>query len=282
MPDETTTATTEATATTQTLVEQKADTTTATTQQTEQQATTQTRPEWFPEKFWIDGKPDNERLARSYLSLESKQGKLAHAVLVPDEKSTPEEKAAYIAKIGALPTVEDYAKLKPEQLPEGVSWNDDLARPLFELAHKHNIPASAVKEFLEMDVQREAARTTAIGQEIQRQLDEGKKILQKDWGSNYGSNIERVKQAAQLVGVDASSAPGFRDPETVKAFLRLSEKLSDDTWQKGTATLATPENSAKDIMTNPTNPLHARYQAGDPDTVAHVRGLLARSAAHNI
>ena len=244
-----------------------------------QPPTAEQRPEYIPEKFWREGKPDVENLGKSYVALEQRQGKLANSVLVPDEKSTPEEIAAYVAKVGALPSVEDYAKIKPENLPPGVDWNDDLAKPLYEIAHKHKIPAAAVKEYLAMRALQEGARVDAVNAELSKQLEAGTKTLQRDWGSNYGSNIERVKQAAQMVGINPSTAPGFRDPETVKAFLRLSEKLSDDTWRTGTANLQTPGGSAKDIMTNSANPLYQKYQAGDPDTVAHVRSLLAKVAA---
>jgi len=262
---------------------QQADTTTlvsTATQATQQQdSTTQAadqRPEYIPEKFWRDGKPDVENLGKSYLSLESRQGRLSNAVFVPDEKATPEERAAYLSKIGALSTVEEYAKIKPENLPEGVEWNDDLAKPLYELAHKHNIPAAAIKEYLDFRVKQEAARNDAINGELNKQLEEGTKILQRDWGSNYGANIKRVEQAAKMVGVDPTTAPGFRDPETLKAILRLSEKLSDDTWSKETAGMQSPGGAAKDIMTNPANPSYQKYQNGDPDTVAHVRSLLAQ------
>jgi hypothetical protein len=212
-------------------------------------------------------------LAKSYVHLEKRLGKAASAVFVPGDNATPEEISAFRKTIGALESVDDYAKIKPEALPEGVDWNEDLAKPVYELAHKHGIPAAAVKEYLALRVQQEGARAQVVGAELQRQLDEGTQTLQKEWGADYGQNIQRVAQAVRMVGLDPDTAPGLRDPETVKIIQRLSTKISDDVWQTG-ATTNSPATSAKDIMTNPSNPLYERYQKGDQTVVAQVRDLL--------
>lgn len=196
-------------------------------------------------------------------------------VTVPGEDAKPEDVAAYRKAVGALDSVEDYAKIRPDVLPEGVTFNDDLSKPMFELAHKYKIPSAAVKEFVEMQAQQESMRIGATTGELQRQLDEGAASLRKDWGDSYDKNLLRVAQAARMSGIDPETAPGFRDPETLKGFLRLSEKLSDDVWKTGHSTNS-PGMSAKDIMTNPSNPLYDRYQKGDTDVVAQVRSLLAR------
>jgi len=213
-------------------------------------------------------------MAKSYRELETRLGKPV-GVTVPGENAKPEEVAAYRKAVGALESVDEYAKIKPENLPEGLDWNDDLSKPVYELAHKYNIPAEAVKEYVALRAQQESGRIVATTGELQRQLDEGTATLKKDWGENYDKNLHRVAQAAKIAGVDATTAPGFRDPETLKGFLRLSEKLSDDVWQTG-ATSNSASMSAKDIQTNPQNPLYDRYQKGDPDVVAQVRSLIKR------
>lgn len=213
-------------------------------------------------------------MAKSYRELETRLGK-PPGVTVPGENAKPEEVAAYRKAVGALDTVEDYAKIRPENLPEGLEFSEELSKPMFELAHRYNIPAAAVKEFVEMQAQQEEGRIGATTAELQRQLDEGAATLKKDWCPNYDKNLLRVEQAARMAGIDPTTAPGFRDPETLKGFLRLSEKLSDDEWKKG-GTTNSPGMSAKDIQTNPSNPLYDRYQKGDPDVVAQVRSLLKR------
>jgi len=213
-------------------------------------------------------------MAKSYRELESRLGKPDTSVKVPGEDASPEDVAAYRKEIGALESVEEYAKIRPE-LPEGVEWNEDLSAPIYELAHKYNIPSKAVEEYIALRGQQESGRMTAVTGEMQRQLDEGTATLKKDWGEDYDKNLHRVAQAAKMAGVDAETAPGFRDPETLKGFLRLSEKLSEDEWKAG-ETSNSSGMSAKDIQTNPSNPLYERYQKGDADVVAQVRSLLKR------
>ena len=217
-------------------------------------------------------------LGKSYVELQKKLGTAATAVFVPGKDATPEQVAAFRTAIGAFGSVEDYAKLKPENLPAGVDWNDELAKPLFELAHKHGVPASAVQDYLNLRVQQEGQRAQAIHGEIEKQLKEGDAELRRDWGKEYEPNIQRVIQAAKLAGIDPMTAPGFRDAGTVKAFLRLANKLGDDTWQSGGegTDLNSPHAQAKDIMTNPNNPEYELYQNRNPDTVAKVNELMSK------
>ena len=63
---------------------------------------------------------------------------------VPNEKSSPEEVAAFRRAMGVPESLDEY-KLAPETLPEGMTWNDDMAKPYAEIAHKHGIPPSAMK-----------------------------------------------------------------------------------------------------------------------------------------
>ena len=211
-------------------------------------------------------------LAKSYTNLEKRLGKAATAVLVPGENATPEEKAAYRKAIGAFETVDEYAKLQPESLPEGVEWNADLAKPVLDLAHKYGIPAAAVKEYLELRVQQEAGRTQVIGAEIQRQVDEGRQELQKKWGDSFQSNLDKAALAVKAHGDPTSF--GFRDPNVITVVKALADRISDDEWRTATASTNSPSMTAKDIQTNPTNPLYERYQKGDAAVVAQVRDLL--------
>ena len=64
----------------------------------------------------------------------------------------------------------------------------------------------------------------------------------------------------------------------VKAIVSLAEKLSDDRLVAGDQTgVSSTRARARDIMTNQSNPLYARYQEGDPETVDQVRRMLTAS-----
>ncbi|NBW08650.1 MAG: hypothetical protein EBR82_11555 [Caulobacteraceae bacterium] len=231
------------------------------------------RPDWLPEKFWRNDKADVESLAKSYQGLEQLLGKKANAIVPPNEKSTPEEVATYRKAIGVPESPEGY-NLKPEQLPEGVTWDDNVAKKAAELAHKHNVPAAAMQEFMKFDMERAALMNQAAANMIEQQLEAGRAELQKVYGDKMPEKIELARRAAVTAGVDPTSQ-GFVDPQVVKAIVSLAEKLSDDKLVAGDQTGASSTRSrARDIMTNQANPLYARYQEGDPEVVDQVRRML--------
>ena len=234
------------------------------------------KPEWLPEKYWRNDKVDVESLAKGFNGLEQLLGKKAHAIVPPTEKSTPEEVAAYRKAIGVPESPEGY-NLKPDQIPEGVTWDDATAKKAAELAHKHNVPAAAMQEFLKFDMERAAMMNQAAATMIDAQLEAGRAELQKVYGDKFGEKIELARRAALTVGVDPASQ-GFVDPQVVKAIVSLAEKLSDDKLVSGDQTGVTSTRArARDIMTNQANPLYAKYQEGDPETVDQVRRMLTAS-----
>ena len=231
------------------------------------------KPEWVPEKYWRNDKIDVESMAKGFNGLEQLLGKKANAIVPPNEKSTPEEISAYRKAIGVPESPEAY-NLKPEQLPEGVTWDDNVAKRAAELAHKHNVPAAAMQEFMKFDMERAALMNQAAAQMIETQLETGRAELQKVWGDKMPEKIELARRAAVTAGVDPTSQ-GFVDPQVVKAIVNLAEKLSDDKLVAGDQTGASSTRArARDIMTNASNPLYTKYQEGDAEVVDQVRRML--------
>ena len=231
------------------------------------------KPEWLPEKYWRNDSIDVESMAKGFNGLEQLLGKKAHAIIPPNEKSTPQEIAEYRKAIGVPESPEGY-NLKPEQIPEGVTWDDATAKKAAELAHKHNVPAAAMQEFLRFDMERAAMMNQAAATMIDAQLETGRAELQKVYGDKMPEKIELARRAALTVGVDPASQ-GFVDPQVVKAIVALAEKLSDDKLVSSDQTGASSTRArANNIMTNESDPLYAKYQEGDPETVDQVRRML--------
>ena len=231
------------------------------------------KPDWLPEKFWREDKADVEALSKSYQGLEQLLGKKANAVPVPNEKSTPEEISAYRKAIGVPESPEGY-KLKPEQLPNGVSWDDSVAKRAAELAHKHNIPAAAMSELMKFDLERAALMNQAAASMMEQQMQEGRSELQKIWGEKMPEKVDLAKRAVITVEENPASH-GFVDPAVVRTIVKLAEKLSDDRLIEGNQTgISSMRARARDIMTNESNPLYQRYQDGDSEIVDQVRRMI--------
>lgn len=266
---ETTTATAESSQTGSLL-----GTTTDTPQET---APVEERPEWLPENFWRNGKADVQALAKSYRGMQEILGRKSQSVLIPNEKSKPEEIAEFRKAMGVPEKPEDYIEaIKPQQMPEGIAFDEAMAKKASELAHKHNIPPAAMKDLAALQLAQQQAAVAQYQQAFIAKLNEGKASLEMEFGEKMPEKIELAKRVALTAGIDPSSS-GFTDPNMVRLALWAAEKISDDKLVAANSNpMQASHDQAKDIMTNPSNPLYARYREGDEDVVAKVRSLLTR------
>ena len=193
---------------------------------------------------------------------------------VPNEKSSPEEVAAFRRSLGVPDTIDEY-KFAPDALPEGMTWDDNNVKNYAEIAHKHNIPPSAMKALVTEHAKMEHFKMQGMQAQIEKQHVEAVNTLKKEWGGEFEKNIGLAKQAAKIAGVNANSQ-GFADPEVVRGFVRLSQMMSEDKVGRSMSgsEFMTGQARAKDIMSNPDNSWHKRYMEGDREAATLVTGLL--------
>lgn len=193
---------------------------------------------------------------------------------VPNEKSSPEEVAAFRRSLGVPDTIDEY-KFAPDALPEGMTWDDNNVKNYAEIAHKHNIPPSAMKALVTEHAKMEHFKMQGMQAQIEKQHVEAVNTLKKEWGGEFEKNIGLAKQAAKIAGVNANSQ-GFADPEVVRGFVRMAQMMSEDKVGRSMSgsEFMTGSARAKDIMTNPDNSWHKRYMEGDREAATLVTGLL--------
>jgi len=193
---------------------------------------------------------------------------------VPNEKSSPEEVAAFRRSLGVPDTIDEY-KFAPDALPEGMTWDDNNVKNYAEIAHKHNIPPSAMKALVTEHAKMEHFKMQGMQAQIEKQHVDAVNTLKKEWGGEFDKNIGLAKQAAKIAGVNANSQ-GFADPEVVRGFVRLSQMMSEDKVGRSMSgsEFMTGSARAKDIMSNPDNSWHKRYMEGDREAATLVTGLL--------
>lgn len=195
-------------------------------------------------------------------------------VTVPGERATPEEVAAYRRAIGVPERAEEY-NLRPQNLPEGSTWNDDLARPYAAIAHQHHIPQAAMEALVAENVRQQGLHVNATVEALEQRRAEGLATLQRAWRGDFDKNLDLARRGAALAGVDPQSE-GFSDPNVVIAFAALAARTAEDRMVRGGGNGPGALQGgalADDIQTNPGNPLYQRYQEGDEETVRYVRSL---------
>lgn len=193
---------------------------------------------------------------------------------VPNEKSSPEEVAAFRRSLGVPDSIDEY-KFAPDALPEGMTWDDNNVKNYAEIAHKHNIPPSAMKALVTEHAKMEHFKMQGMQAQIEKQHVEAVNTLKKEWGGEFEKNIGLAKQAAKIAGVNANSQ-GFADPEVVRGFVRMAQMMSEDKVGRSMSgsEFMTGQARAKDIMSNPDNSWHKRYMEGDREAATLVTGLL--------
>lgn len=241
---------------------------------------------------WTDALPDNLKGAKDTLgrykspeammlglqSANQKLGAKSNAVIVPDDKATPEVMAEFRKALNIPDKPEGYGLKKPEQLPAGVEWSEPNAKAFAEIAHKHNMTPAAVKALTEWQIATESARQTEIASGEKAFVNQGLESLKTEWGADFQKNMAAGQAVLQHYGQRTGlkiDSPALVFPEVAKLLAAIhTDFMSEHGNIRGrNITGNDPASAAKDIRTNSDNPLYKKYQEGDPATVQHVRGL---------
>jgi len=217
---------------------------------------------------------DINGVLKTLTSQQKMLGKKADAILIPDEKASPEEKAAFLKKLG-VPDSADAYQLRPKDLPAGYEWDDNVAKEFNSVAHEAGVTPAQMDKIMAKYAAFESSKAEQAAIQQRAEIEAGRKSLAEAWGDKYEVELSVARRAAQVAGVDVNSK-GFSDPAVVLAFNRLARMMSDDKIVSSdtAGTMMAGKARAMDIMTNPSNPLYAKLQAGDKATGDLVSDLL--------
>ena len=217
---------------------------------------------------------DIDGALKTLVSQQKMLGKKADAILIPDDKASPEEKAAFLKKLGVPDTADAY-QLRPKDLPAGYEWDDNVAKEFNSLAHQNGITPKQMDALMGRYAAYESQKAEAAASQQKAEMEAGRKTLAEAWGDKYEVELSVARRAAQVAGVDVNSK-GFSDPSVVLAFNRLARMMSDDKIvnSETAGTMMAGKARAMDIMTNKSNPLYGKYNSGDKETANLVSGLL--------
>lgn len=196
------------------------------------------RPEYFPEKFWREGKPDHEGLAKSYSSLEKLLG--YEKVPVPKSEDDAEGWERYFRAGGKPDKSDDYEfKVEREKLPTNF-YDEEAEKSFRQWAHANHLNKRQAANLHDAYVKAHLERHKAY-EDTQKQT---RAKLQTDLMREHGAGYEGFMKSAK--GALARYAdPDFvkyldesghgNDPRLIRAFGRIGKEMMGDTRIAGEA-----------------------------------------------
>lgn len=239
------------------LQTQAATTTETTTTPIEAAPSTVQRPEYIPAKFWDEakGEPKVDQLGASYLQLEKAFGAKSQAPKKPGADASPEDQAKYYADLrkftGAPEKPEDYGIKAPDNLPEGVEWNAELAGKAAGIAHKYGVPPEALHELINLNNENISSIVAKSESAQKEQVDAMVAELNAEWKDDAKNNWQRANRGAIALGVDLEASGLGNNPHFIRAALRFDEMISDDKGLVSSDSQATYKEQMERIQKGP-------------------------------
>jgi hypothetical protein len=189
-------------------------------------------------------------------------------VKIPGADAKPEEVAAYRQAMGIPEKAEDYGLKAPEQLPEGVVWDEGFANEFTKAAHEAGMSKAQVEKLSAWHLQAEAQRAQRVFTEGTRLYEAEQGKLRQAFGSQYDKRMVDVQRVAATLGLPDDHVIFWR-ADTVQALAKVADLVSEDklVTSHQVQNKLSPETAAKDIQTNPDNPDYKAYT--DPGHPRH-------------
>lgn len=233
---------------------------------------------------------DIPSLVKSFAHYERSKGT---SIRLPGKDAKPEERTAlrqrlYDAGVFEAPPgkPEEYAIAKPEKLPEGVEWSDELVGKLSTVLHKHGAPKALAADLLALHHEVLGGKAATL----KTDYDAGMSALKKEHGDKYDERAEAVKrmipqifktpeELAFFEQAGLGDHPGFLSVLLRIAPLAMSDSsfLSEIQRPGGEITGDAAREEVSKIMTDKDHPKHAGYWRQDPQVLAHIEELYRKA-----
>ena len=201
-----------------------------------------------------------EGLLKGAANLISFAGKKVEGVVVPNEGSTEQEIAEYRQAIGVpeSPTAYD---LQPENLPEGMGWDEGLAGEWQNAFHGAGISQEQAAKLSQAYSDITNNQLTQANQTLQLQseseMEQQRAEIQKQWGDKYDTNLQNAVNMAATMGFDLESQQdmaAMRNPKVLNMILEKHTALQEGTMPRGGQ-----PNTGTESFRDQANALYSKY-----------------------
>jgi len=146
---------------------------------------------WIPEDLRgeksLDAIKDVPGLAKSYVEAQKLIGARDEgSVKIPGEDATPEDWAEFYGKTGRPESAEGYGLVKPDDIPDGVQWDEGMVDWFGKVAHGAGLSKAQAHGLMNSwnDMQ------YAMGHEAQKTMKLDIDNLKETWGDQFKGNVE--------------------------------------------------------------------------------------------
>ncbi len=218
------------------------------------------------------------------------QHRMGTAINLPGKDAKPEDVSAFKAKLieaGMIPKPiadpKDYGIAKPDNLPKGVQWSDELTGKFATTLHKYQVPKEIVGELMALHMEALGGATGAV----QFDLEQSMAAIRKEHGEKFDERIEQVKR--MIPGLFSEESQDFierfklcDDPKFISGLMRVAPTFMQDSSfleslpvKAGTMTGEEALAEHGKVMTDTTHPHYAGYHRmpQDPKAKAYVDSL---------
>ena len=201
-----------------------------------------------------------EGLLKGAANLISFAGRKVEGVIVPNEGSTEQEIAEYRQAIGVpeSPTAYD---LKPENLPEGMGWDDGLSAEWQNVFHEAGISqeqASKISQAYSDITNQQFEQANQINQSsAEGEMEQQRAEMQKQWGDKYDVNLQNAVNMASTMGFDLENPhdmAAMRNPKVLNMILDKHTALQEGNMPRGGQ-----PNTGTESFRDQANALYAKY-----------------------
>lgn len=174
--------------------------------------------------------PSLPDIVAGYANAEKKISEKFPAPPLPGD--APEKVEAYTAKVrellGSPDKPEGYELKKPDNMPEGIEWDEAEAGKLAAIAHKHGLTKGAVQDILNMSLEREQGRLTKAKEGLEGYVKGQEKALRDKWGDKYDANIQSAVKAANALQVDITDPDVGSNAKVLEILSKASLLMQQD------------------------------------------------------
>lgn len=192
------------------------------------------RPEWLPEKYWDAEKKTAryEDLGKGYIGLEKLLG--SEKVPKPQSDEDAEGWERWYAASGRPNKVDEYEFNRPDTLPNGLGYDEDLEKDFKATAYSAGLNKKQANALYEKYVKHQLDRYTAYETGKKQAIAQAQADLQRELGGKYESSMRDAK-----IAVEKYADPEFKKfldetglgnhPAMIRAFMKIGAEVNGDT-----------------------------------------------------